>query len=178
MLLVDLASGKQSALDRLWQMHGPSIRTIGSRFLGSPEAGEDVAQEAFVKIWRNADRFDPARGSGKTWLYTIVRNTTRDHLRRQRLRWLVGLDDLSITPVDPAPNQENQTVDRAKLRAVQAEILGLPDAQRMALLLSTTEELETTEIATIMGRSQGAVEQLIVRARRRLRARMKETGYD
>ncbi|MDX8352377.1 RNA polymerase sigma factor [Cognatiyoonia sp. IB215182] len=177
-LLRQLADGNRGALDQLWVLHGGAIHGIGMRFLGTADAGEDVLQEAFVKIWQNAHRFDPNRGTGTAWIFTIVRNVARDHLRRQRLRWLVGLDALVTEPVDTAPDQTVQADDRAKLRQVQAEMLDLPDRQRMALLLSATAGLDTHEIATIMGSSQGAVEQLIVRARRHLRARMKETGHE
>ena len=173
-LILRLATGDKAALDALWQLHGRGIRALGTRFLGTAEGGDEILQETFLRVWQKADSFAPERGSGKVWLYTIARNTARDQLRRQRLRWLVGLDALPTEPEAPIAGPEATADARARLARVQTEILDLPDTQRMALLLATIADLDTPAIAAIMGRSRGAVEQLIVRARKRLRMKIED----
>ena len=176
-LILAMAGGDEAAFAELWVRYAGAVRGLGHKFLGSRSDGEDVAQEAFHKAWRMAARFDPDRGSGRVWLFAIARNVALDRLRRQRIRWLAGLDELTVEPEEPGPSAERATEARAKLREVHAALLDLPDAQRMALLLSAVAELETPEIAMVLGRSRGAVEQLVVRARRTLRERMEETGH-
>lgn len=176
-LILAMAGGDETALAELWVRYGGAVRALGHKFLGSRSDGEDVAQEAFLKAWRMAARFDPARGSGRVWLYAIARNVALDTLRRQRIRWLAGLDDLTVEPEEPGPAADRKADARAALRDVHGALLDLPDAQRMALLLSAVAELETPDIAAVLGRSRGAVEQLIVRARKTLRAKMEEKGH-
>lgn len=176
-LLQAVARGDETALARLWAAHGTRVMAIGQRFLGSAEDGEDVAQETYLKLWRARHRFDPAKSSGEAWLYTVARNVARDKLRRQRIRWLAGLEDLRLEPVDDAPTAAVRAESRAALRDAQAALLELPDAQRMALLLAVVAGLETPDIAEVLGKSRGAVEQLLVRARKRLRLVMEEKGH-
>lgn len=171
-LLGQMARGDEAALGRLIDMMGGVITGFALRFLGDRAEAEDVAQDVFLTAWNKAGDYVPARGSGRSWLFTIARNRSIDRLRRRRLRWLVGLDGLAGEPEDDAPTPADTTIARSELAAAKREIEALPDRQRMALLLATVGELETPEIATIMGTGRGAVEQLLVRARRRLRERL------
>lgn len=149
---------------------GPQMRAVATRYTGSPADGEEITQDAFLKAWTAAARFDPAKGTGQAWLFTILRNAARDRLRRRRLRWLAGLDDLMEEVADDAPTSEARLGARQDLAAVRRALGDLPDRQRMALLLVSVGGLETPEIADILGTSRGAVEQLLVRARAKLRA--------
>ncbi len=174
LLLSKVATGDRDAFAALWEVFSDRLVVLGLRYLGSYEDGQDLAQETFLRIYRAAGKFDPAKGNGKTWIYTIARNIARDRLRRQRLRWIVGLDDLPTAIEDSMAGPERVTLDRDALSNSHAATLNLPDAQRMALLLSVVGDVQTSEIADIMGKSRGSVEQLIVRARRYLRAATKE----
>jgi len=176
-LIQAIATGDETAFSDLWALLGGQVAGLAAKFLGSAADGDDVAQDAFLKIWKQASKFDPTKGTGRTWVFAIARNAARDALRRQRVRWAVGLDELPSEPVDEASLVETDIVARERLRAVQGILLELPDKQRMALLLATVGGLETPDIAEILGRSRGAVEQLIVRARQNLRKRMEAKGH-
>lgn len=173
-LISQVADGDAIAFKRLWDSLSGRLGAFGTRYLGSFEDGQDLAQETFLKIHRNATQYDPQKGSGTAWIFTIARNIARDKLRQQRLRWIVGLDDLPFAVPAPSAGPEQHVADRDALATSHAAILDLPDAQRMALLLATVGDVQTTEIARMMGKSRGSVEQLIVRARKRLRAMTKE----
>ncbi|MEL6573464.1 MAG: RNA polymerase sigma factor [Pseudomonadota bacterium] len=177
-LISQVAAGNAKAFRHLWDQLSGRLGAFGTRFLGSVEDGQDLAQETFLKIHRYAAQFDPTKGSGTAWVFTIARNVARDKLRQQRLRWIVGLDDLPIAVATASAGPEQLAVDRDALATSHAAILDLPDAQRMALLLATVGDVQTTEIARMMGKSRGSVEQLIVRARKRLRAMTKEHDDD
>lgn len=168
-LILAMARREVGALTELDAILGPQMRAIAARYTGSHADGEEIAQDALMKAWNAADRFAPDKGSGRTWLFTILRNAARDQLRRRRIRWLVGMDDLMAEIPDETPGSEAQLGARQQLHAVRQALGDLPDRQRMALLLASVGGLETPEIADILGTSRGAVEQLLVRARTRLR---------
>ena len=145
------------------------------RMLGSPQAAEDAAQEAFISAFRNVGRM---RGeSVRPWLLRIASNACIDEHRRRRRRPQVSLDvasqeDESERPLevaDPSAGPEQQAL-RGELReALQAELLSLPSDQRLAVILCDVEGLSYDEIATTMKSSVGTVKSRISRGRARLR---------
>jgi len=167
-----MARQEVEALNALEAELGGQLRAVATRYVGAATDGEEIAQDTLLKAWKNAMRFDPRRGTGRGWLFAILRNTARDHLRRRRLRWLVGLDDLMDELPDGGPTSEADLGARQELAAVRIALGDLPDRQRLALLLASIAGLETPEIARILGTSRGAVEQLLVRARARLREKL------
>jgi RNA polymerase sigma-70 factor (ECF subfamily) len=156
------------ALERLVQDTGAGLVRYAARILGSVADAEDAVQESYVKAYDALaeGRFD-GRSSLKTWLYRIVTRTAIDQRRSRAVR---------ERPVDTAPAG---VVDGARAAdAVVAlgeleDLLGtLPDEQRSALVLQAMEGFTNREIAAILGSSEGAVEQRLVRARAELKARV------
>lgn len=169
MLLSLIAKGDQAAFTLLMSRFMRPLTVFATRFLSSQPDGEEVAQTVFIEVWRKAGTFDPAKASAKTWLYSIARNRCIDTIRKRRLRQFVGLDafaaDIGSTEAEPF----QITAERAELRAALSELEQLPDRQRLALLLQAISDMSTREIADTMAISDGAVEQLIRRARQTLR---------
>lgn len=177
-LIAAMAAGQEPALSRLIALLGPGVTRFATRYLASAAEGDEVAQDCFLRVWQQAARFDPARGSAAAWVYTIATRLCIDRHRRGRVRRLLGLgpavEDMADLLADPAPGAEAHLADRQRLAAARQAIAALPDRQRQAILLAAVAGLETTEIASIMGASRGAVEQLLVRARAALRAELGE----
>ncbi len=176
-LMRAIAAGQEAALGRLIAALGPPVTRLATRMLGSAADGDEVAQDCFVAVWRNAPAWDAARGSAQGWVWRIAANLCRDRLRRARLRailgWGRGLDDTGDAAAD-APGTEATVAARQRLAQVRQAMDTLPDRQRLALLLAAVAGLDTPEIAAIMGASRGSVEQLLVRARRTLRETLGE----
>lgn len=168
-LLARIAAGSQGALSQLIARHGRGLRIFAARYLGNASDAEDVVQDVFVTVWKNAGRFDPRRARVSTWLYKITANRCIDQRRRLFLRNFIGLDDLDCDPASEAPDAEARVSDRQELSIVRGGIAALPRRQRMALLLKVVADLDVPAIAEVMGTSTGSVEQLLVRARRGLR---------
>jgi len=168
-LLARVAAGSQAALSELMARHGRGLRTFATRYLGHAADAEDVVQEVFVTVWKQAARFDPSRGRASTWLYRITANRCIDQRRRRALRNFFGLDDIAEEPAAPEANAETATAARQELAIVSDGLSRLPERQRMALLLRAVAELDIGGIADVMGTSTGSVEQLLVRGRRTLR---------
>ena len=107
------------------------------------------------------------------WLTRIAINRAIDAGRRRRVRRFFGLEEADAV-ADEAATAEDETAARGELAAVAADIRALPQRQRAAILLAAGGEHSNSEIAAMLGLSAGAVEQLLVRARRTLRARLAE----
>lgn len=164
-----IAGGDRQALGRLIALHGRGLTVLATRYLGREGDADEVVQDAFVKAWRNAGRYDPAKAKVSTWLYRITVNLCIDRHRKRAFRQFIGLDDTASEIPDPQPSVVDQLSDSQQLAEVRAAIADLPSRQRMALLLSVVSEQENSDIADVMGISTGAVEQLLVRARKTLR---------
>jgi len=134
--------------------------------MGSTADAEDVLQEAYVKAYRALveGRFD-GRAKVATWLYRVVANTALDAMRRKAAR-PTGSED---SP-DDAP-ESGGAESHVALRELSDWLAELPPDQRVALVLKSVEGFSTPEIAEILGVSEGAVEQRLVRARAMLRKR-------
>jgi RNA polymerase sigma-70 factor (ECF subfamily) len=168
-LLARIAAGSQSALSELIARHGRGLRMFAARYLGNAGDAEDVVQEVFVAVWKQATRFDPAKGRASTWLYRITANRCIDQRRRRALRSFIGLDDIGDELVSPEADAEATTAARQELAIVRDGLSRLPERQRMAVLLRAVGDLDIAAIAEVMGSSIGSAEQLLVRGRRALR---------
>ena len=170
-LMARVAAGDQRAFSRLIARHGPKAQALAHRFTGSASEAEDVVQEAFWRVWRAAERWQPGGAKVSTWLHRIVVNLCVDRERRQRIRRFLPFADAFDPPSDE-PDPEHALGDRDEIAAVQADIKALPARQRAALLLSADGERSNAEIAKTLGASEKAVESMLVRARRTLRAKL------
>jgi len=169
-LMARLAGGDRGALAVLVRRHQQKALTLAYRFLGRWDAAEDVAQDAFLRVFEAAPRYRPA-AEFTTWLYRIVANLCWDR-RRQRARAPVQLpDDLHEFATQPsADSAPDASLAQAERRAhIRAAVARLPDRQRLALVLHRYDGLSHRQIMDITGWSAGAVESCLVRAYERLR---------
>lgn len=164
------SSGDARAFQQLVEATSVRLFRLAARILGSEAEAEDVLQESYVKAYRSlvSDQFD-RRSSIGTWLYRIVSNTAIDALRGRARRPLAS---------DRLPEGRWDGIGSAEAHIALRELddwLGeLPAEQRAALVLKSVEGLESAEIAKILGCSEGAVEQKLVRARAQLRRKRQE----
>ncbi|MCQ8784197.1 RNA polymerase sigma factor [Mangrovibrevibacter kandeliae] len=177
-LLARMAAGDQRALAVLVSRHGGALRSFATRFLGSAVDAEEVVQDVFLRAWTHAARFRPDLASPSTWLYRIAVNRCIDVRRGQALRRFFGWDDALEEVASDAPDPLRELAGRDALGRARGAIRALPDRQRMALLLSVVTGLDNGEIGAAMALSRGGVEQLLVRARRTLRARLDADGIE
>lgn len=176
-LMSRAAAGDRRAFSLLVMRHAERVRAVALRFSGNAADADDVTQQAFLAAWRDARNWQRGRARFSTWIYRVVVNRCIDLARRRRVRSWLSLD-AAAEPADEAPGAAELAVQRSELAAVRRDILALPDKQRAALLLAVQAEKNTAEIGEALGVSAGAAEQLLVRARRALRARARERLWD
>lgn len=163
------AEGNARAAHLLAERFGPVAYRVALRFLGDPAEAEDVAQDAMMRLWKAAPGWRDGEAKVTTWLFTVVRNLCTDRHRKGARQGGVGLDQIA-EPADPAPAAEQQLLQAARVDALQAALMRLPDRQRQAVVLRHLEGLANPEIGQIIGISTEAVESLTARGKRALAA--------
>ena len=147
-LLRRVARGDHSAYEALYNAVYPSVLKVTGSVLRNPSAAEDAAQETLVYVWRRADRFDPQRGSARSWIMTIAQSRAIDVLRRDRRHDDHRRDDETAADRLPAAQDVEFEVSRDDAAgAVRSSLQQLPRAQRDALFLAYFAGLTQQEIA-------------------------------
>lgn len=167
-LLARIAQADRSAFTMLMRRHGRQVRGLALAFSGRAADADDVTQDVFIMLWRRQQAWRPGKAAFSTWLYRVVANRCLDLARRQRVRGWLSFSEVA-DPNDEAPSALDMLAGRSRLKEVRRMIGTLPEKQRLALLLAVQGEKSNAEIASILSVSEGAAEQLLVRARRRLR---------
>ena len=142
-------------LDALYEAYHRQALGLAYRVLNDAAEAEEVVQEAFLAIWRAGASYDPARGSVRTWLLTLVRNRAIDVIRARQRRPVRPLAD-APDPIDPSdvPTQVSLSVDSA---AAGRALATLPPEQREAVELAFLGGLSHGEIAARLGLPVGTV---------------------
>ena len=160
------------AFKEIVSRYAPMVYATCVRVLGDPHEAEDVAQEAFMRLWRQAGRWRPGAALFDTWLHRVTLNLCYDRLRRRR----EITTDAVPEQADPAARADQSMIDQARDARLAAAIAGLPERQRAALVLQYYEGLSNIEAAAAMEIGVEALESLLSRARRTLRDRLRGDG--
>jgi RNA polymerase sigma-70 factor, ECF subfamily len=169
-LVARVAAGEAPAFRALVDRHLPTVLAIARRMLRDDAEAEDVAQETLLRLWRNAARLELGEGGVRPWLRRVAANLCIDRVRAQRN---TSLGDALPEEVEPA-SQMTTLVERELGRRVDAALKALPERQRLALTLFHYEGMSQIEVGEAMGISDEAVESLLARARRALKALLKD----
>lgn len=170
-LILRAGEGDRQAAQALMARHLPKMLTLARRMLVRCDEAEaeDAVQDAFLKAWQQAPRWQPGRAKFETWLYRVVLNQCYDRLRRRRG---VALDEAVEVP-DETPGADRTLEAAETAAAVQTALTELPERQRAAVLLCHFEEMGNIEAAEILDLSVEALESLLARGRRTLRTRLR-----
>jgi RNA polymerase sigma-70 factor (ECF subfamily) len=162
--LLELASRDETAFMMLFARYRDVVFRVAYRLTSSTSAAEDITQECFLGLLKARGRFDPAKGSLRTYLYGAVRNHSRKY---HGVR--AGEVELDESETDEAPEPCRLFLQQEQSQMIQQSISTLPMPQREALILFQYEELPLEEIAAILDIDIGAVKSRLHRARARLR---------
>ena len=150
--------GRPNAFELLYDRHGGAAFSLAYRMVGSRAAAEDVTQEAFLSIWRSRLRYEPARGSVRTWVLGIVHNRAIDALRRNVVQERGRADFEGVEEQREAPERtEVEVARRQEATSVRSAIGELPDEQSRVIELAYFGGFSHTEIAEMLGTPVGTV---------------------
>ncbi len=157
------------AYRRLVNRHLNRALSFVERMIGDRNDSEDIAQEAFLKVWKEAGRWE-AKAKFTTWFHRVLYNLCIDHLRKlQPLTADMEIENFVSEVSDP----EESFISREVADQVKEALQKLPQRQRAALILFYYEELNQNEAAEVLEVSVTALESLLFRARTTLRKILK-----
>ena len=159
------AGGDRAAQAALVNRNMPIVFRVAYRMLQDRAEAEDVTQETFLRAWKTLPDWQP-KAKFSTWACTVALNLCRDRLRKKKP---VLMDELPER-VDTAMRPEEALESNQALASIESKIAALPDRQREALSLCALEGMTNIEAAEAMDVSVRALESLLARARRTLRA--------
>ena len=156
-LLAGVAAGRLGALEDLYDRYRMIAYAIALRVTADPAAAEDVVQEAFLGVWRNAARYEGPRGSVRTWLLAIVHHRAVDAVRRRRPTSELPEPDMAPPAALTAPDVWSEVAARLDADTVRAGLADLSEVQRQVLELAYYDGLTQPEIASRTGAPLGTV---------------------
>lgn len=165
-LIAGVARGDPAAVRAFVAAKLPRMVRLAGRMLGDAIEAEDVAQEVFVRVWKHADSWRPGKARFDTWMHRVALNLCYDRLRKRREMVM----DEPPERVDEGPAPDARLLSADTGAAVAAALEALPVRQREAIVLVHYQELGNIEAAAVMEVTVEALESLLGRGRRALRA--------
>ncbi|MEL7600491.1 MAG: RNA polymerase sigma factor [Proteiniphilum sp.] len=170
-LIKEVISGNQTAFKSLTEKYQLQVFRTVMGFVHTKEDAEEITQDIFIRVYQSLSSFHHD-AEFSTWLYRIAVNMSLNFLRSNRKnRILQSLEAIfSYRSEEKTPLEDMEQAERD--RRIRMAIDALPEKQRMAFILSRYEELPQKKIAEVMNRSEGAVEQLLQRAKENLQKKL------
>jgi RNA polymerase sigma-70 factor, ECF subfamily len=179
-LMLDVKAGDDASFDLLLQKYRTPLVNFLYRMVRDTATAEDLAQEVFLRVYRARKQYSPS-AKFTTWLFRIATNLALNSVRDNRHRLKdVSIDAASSPDEDAAPMQlpapemriDEHMIERDRADYIRKVISGLPEKQRVAVLLHKYEEMDYAEIARILECSESALKSLLFRAYETLRVQL------
>lgn len=161
------AQGDKRAFSTVYELTAPKFTAILSAQLRDSEAVRDVMQQAYLSIWRNAGKFDPAKGHAFTWMLVIMRNRGLDHLRKRARA--PETEEVPAAMADEAPGPEHEARNSHIAHVVSGELRKLPQQVAMSITLNVVHGMSCSEIGKALDVSPNTVKGWIRRGLQKVR---------
>lgn len=175
-LLRRIAAGEQAAIERLYDLTINAIYALARRVTGHEDVAEEVVNDVYLQIWRQAGTYDATRASPMAWMLLLCRTRAIDWRRRRRVD--SQHDDLDDHPLaDGHQRSPDELCQDGEQRArVARAVARLSDAQRQAVALAFYRGMSHQEIAEYTGQPLGTIKSVLRRAQELLRAELSDFG--
>lgn len=169
-LVVLVCGGDAAALESLYGRYGRACYGLARRILTDEQLAQDVVQEVFLAVWRDAGRFDATRGGFSTWLLSMTHHKAVDSVRREEnLRKRRTSADVLETTESEAPKVDEAVWSLVRRERVREALKGLPGPQREALALAYFGGYTQREIAGLTATPLGTVKTRMLAGMRRMK---------
>lgn len=155
-----VAGGSGDAVAELYDRYGAAVYGLALRVLGQPDLAEEVVQDVFAQVWRDASRYDSSRSTVAGWIVMLTRTRAIDRLRARRARpdQAGAVDATAAVPLPSSQSTpETSTLSAEDTRLVRGALARLPDQFRSLIELAYYEGLSHSEIAARTGIPLGTV---------------------
>jgi RNA polymerase sigma-70 factor (ECF subfamily) len=171
-LMEQLVRREEGALRQLYDRYGRVVYSLVLRITRHAPAAEEIVQDVFLQLWRNAHRYEAARGRLEPWLFTLARNRALDFLRlkSEKQRRREDTLDLPLVPAGAALDAETMVDHNRRAERVRQQISGLPEKARRCIELAFFDGLTHSEIAQALDEPLGTVKSWIRTGLLQLRA--------
>lgn len=174
-LLGAVARSDEAALAELYDRFGRMAYGLALRVLRDADLAEDAVQDAFLQVWRSAERFQADRAKASTWVLTFVHRRAVDLVRREERR---RTEPEEAAPVPAGPGADEDVERRSKREVVQDALRQLPVDQRQAIELAYYGGYTQSELAERLGEPLGTIKSRMFTGLQRLRALLDEAGFE
>lgn len=169
-LMEQLIRREPRALELLYDRYSRAVYSLVLRIAQQTASAEEIVQDVFLQLWRNAHLYQAARGPLEPWLFTVARNRALDHLRLKREKQRRREETLELQPAAvAAPNPEDVMDRQRRAERVRGLMRALPEQQRRAIELAFFEGMTHSEIAAALREPLGTVKSWIRSGLLRLR---------
>jgi RNA polymerase sigma-70 factor (ECF subfamily) len=174
-LVTSIARYSEVALAEAYRRHGGAVFGLAKRVLANPTDAEDVTQEVFLRLWNQPDRFDPARGSLRSFLLAQAHGRAVDAVRSSSSRRAREARDALRTAESPY-DMQREVWDLAVADQVASAMGELPEEERRAIELAYFNGHTYREVAELLDQPEGTVKSRIRNGMRRMRAVLADAG--
>jgi RNA polymerase sigma-70 factor (ECF subfamily) len=176
-LMVAIGRWNEAALAEVYRRHGGTVHNLARRVLGQDGRADDVTQDVFVEVWNRPERFDPDRGSLRSFLMTIAHGRAVDLLRSDTAR--TGREQRTAREaVVPSNDVETKFSYLSVTEQLKGAVGTLPEGERRAIELAYFGGHTYREVAALIGEPEGTVKSRIRAGLRHLRAALMQGGLE
>ena len=172
-LVIRMADGDQEALAEVFRDYAGAVKSLALRVIRDETLAEDVVQDTFVGLWRSPERYDPARGSLRTFLLTIAHRRSVDVVRSEQAR-----TRRESRPPDPVHfDLEDEVLTRRLSEEVKAALVHLNEEERVAISLAYFGGLSYVQVANHLGAPEGTIKTRIRSGMRKLASTLEGVAF-
>jgi RNA polymerase sigma-70 factor (ECF subfamily) len=176
-LVVAIGRWRQDALAEAYRRHAGAVFALARRLLADADLAEEVVQEVFLRVWNAPDRFDPDRGSLRSYLLAQTHGRAVDLLRSESARRRREERDARQT-AEAGYDLEHEVADLATAEQVKDAVASLPETEREAIQLAYFGGLTYREVASMLSQPEGTVKSRIRAGLRHLRGNLAASGIE